>query len=156
MYPRIVVFRVIVRRWHNIIVLTVFSSDERHNVYKNGTAVSRKIIHRKSFCRRVTHVCPSAYRRKSENRKNRPFSACYARTDLKRRQKRTGPYCSVISKHNGTGRTVARVPTLCTRATIAAIVVPHNRCDNHTIYTYIYIIVMRAYLAHNNVLCIPI
>lgn len=133
MYPWIVVFRVIVRRWHTII-LPIFSSDEWQDMYNYGTAMSHKNIHRKNFTRlfRGVFTYPLAFRRKSEIRKKHLFSACYARNDLKHRQKRTGPYCWVISKHNGTGRMVARVPTLCTRATIAAIV-PHNRYDNYYI-----------------------
>ncbi|CAH1725586.1 unnamed protein product [Aphis gossypii] len=107
-------------------------------MYNYGTAMSHKNIHRKNFTRlfRGVFTYPLAFRRKSEIRKKRLFSACYARNDLKHRQKRTGPYCWVISKHNGTGRMVARVPTLCTRATIAAIV-PHNRYDNYYMYIYI-------------------
>jgi len=50
MYPRIVVFWVIVRRWHTII-LPIFSSDEWQNMYYYGTAMSHKNIHRKNFTR---------------------------------------------------------------------------------------------------------
>lgn len=74
MYPWIVVFWVIVRRWHTII-LAIFSSDEWQNVYNYGTVMSQKYIrvHRKNFTglfRGVFHMAVSISSEKWNSKKS--------------------------------------------------------------------------------------